>query len=459
MFRRLAWRWPVTVAVAIFLAASLVGAFVALRGQAAVARALEGRATAVARGLEHRCHVEIVARDAAGVRRCLQSLWEEPDVSRVAVVDAAGAIVAEEHPRVRRGERLTVRYGATDDAGEVRAFVVVDVDERAAERATAAVRREAIVAALAFALVGVALAVLATRTVVRPLRRLAAAETSIAGGDRTARVPVEGPEETRTLASAFNAMVDAIRDRDARLERRGDELQESLDRVQGLEAAKRSLTAMIVHDLRSPVGAARSVLGAIDAERLEPADREMVVAAARRLDSALAMAADLLEVSRLEQADRPLALERIDLAGLCRELAAAPWPRPDGVAATLVLDLPDGATVVSADPRLVERAIANLLGNAVRHAGAAGPIGLRLVPVDGCVRVEVEDQGPGVPPTDRERIFRPFERGAGSRGEGAGIGLALCAKAAAAHGGRVWVEDAASGKGARFVFELPAEAT
>jgi len=457
MLRRLAWRWPMTVAVAIFVAANVVGAFVALRGQSAVERALEDRATAVARGLEHRCHDAVVGHDAPAIRRCLQALWEEQGVSRVAVVDTHGEVVAEEHPRARGGEPLTVRYAAADHGGEVRSFVVVDVDPRAADRATRAARREAVVAALAFALVGVALSIVATRRVVRPLRRLAAAEAAIAGGDRSARVPVEGPDETRVLAGAFNTMVDAIRERDEQLQRRGDELQASLDRERALEGAKRSLTAMIVHDLRSPVGAARSVLGAVDASRLDEGDRDMMGAAARRLDTALAMAGDLLEVSRLEQAERPLSRERVDLGALCRELAAAPWPDTEGNLARIVLDVPDEALEVNVEPRLVERAVANLLGNAVRHAGAAGPVRLRVARVPAGVQIAVEDRGPGVPDGERERIFQPFERGSARRGEGAGIGLALCARVATAHGGRVWVQDGPDGQGARFVLELPTE--
>jgi signal transduction histidine kinase len=141
---------------------------------------------------------------------------------------------------------------------------------------------------------------------------------------------------------------------------------------------------------------------------------------------------------------------------MCRRLAAAPWPGPTGGPATVALDVTGGEHVIEGDAGLVERAIGNLVMNAARHGDGAGPVVLRLRAGDaGTRRVEVEDHGPGVPAAERARIFEPFARGTAARGAGAGLGLALCARVAAAHRGRVWVEDAAEHPGARFVLELP----
>jgi two-component system, OmpR family, sensor histidine kinase MtrB len=118
--------------------------------------------------------------------------------------------------------------------------------------------------------------------------------------------------------------------------------------------------------------------------------------------------------------------------------------------------------VVKADKRRLSRVIANLLDNAAKYGDGASRVELRRA--GDAVLIAVEDQGPGVPPEDREAIFFRFNRGSSAghrRGiDGVGLGLALVAEHIRLHGGAVWVEDRANGEsGARFVIELPAEAS
>jgi signal transduction histidine kinase len=112
---------------------------------------------------------------------------------------------------------------------------------------------------------------------------------------------------------------------------------------------------------------------------------------------------------------------------------------------------------VALDKRRVERVIANLLENARLHAG--GPVRVRVQRVPHGFEVGVEDHGPGVPPSERSRIFERFVRGASAggsdAGEGVGLGLALVAEHVTLHGGDVRVEDA-DGGGSRFVVRIPA---
>jgi signal transduction histidine kinase len=108
------------------------------------------------------------------------------------------------------------------------------------------------------------------------------------------------------------------------------------------------------------------------------------------------------------------------------------------------------------DKRRIERVVANLVDNAAQYAG--GVIRLSVEPAPGGVRLVVEDHGPGVAVTERERIFERFYRGhtSGRRGatEGTGLGLSLVAEHVRLHGGRVWVEKGAADEN-RFVVELP----
>ena len=99
-------------------------------------------------------------------------------------------------------------------------------------------------------------------------------------------------------------------------------------------------------------------------------------------------------------------------------------------------------------------ALANLISNALRYAPAGSTIRTRAVPTPVGVRFEVDDEGPGVSPEERERIFEPFVRGDHERGLGAGLGLTIAREVATAHDGRVGVGEAPGG-GARFWVEVP----
>ena len=129
--------------------------------------------------------------------------------------------------------------------------------------------------------------------------------------------------------------------------------------------------------------------------------------------------------------------------------------------ATLVSSVVLDPAVPKADKRRLSRVIANLLDNAAKYGDGATRVQLRKD--DDNVLIAVEDNGPGVPPEDRESIFYRFNRGsrAGRRldVDGVGLGLALVAEHVRLHGGSVWVEDRANGEqGSRFVIELPTEA-
>jgi len=126
------------------------------------------------------------------------------------------------------------------------------------------------------------------------------------------------------------------------------------------------------------------------------------------------------------------------------------------VRASIAPDVPD----VSVDPLQIDQMLTNLLENAIRHSPAGGEVEVQVSqPTEGIVRVRIVDQGPGIPPEERERVFDAFYRGA-QRPErpGSGLGLAIAKAVVVGHGGRIWVEGGPGG-GTSLVFEIPAGST
>jgi two-component system sensor histidine kinase MtrB len=161
---------------------------------------------------------------------------------------------------------------------------------------------------------------------------------------------------------------------------------------------------------------------------------------------------DLLELSRADAGVDALELEPIEFEEQIHQTLG----RGDEVARVDVDPALIGSPVL-VDKRRLDRVLLNLFENARAHGGGVTAVAVRQQ--NGVVRIEVDDAGPGVPATDRSRIFERFARGAASgqrrAGSGSGLGLALVAEHVRVHGGHVWVEDQPERRGARFIVELP----
>ncbi len=260
-----------------------------------------------------------------------------------------------------------------------------------------------------WALLGIALAVgIAAYPVVRRLTRrletLQTGVTALGSGDLSARVKVEGKDEIARLALTFNA---------------------AADRIQALVGANRSLLANASHELRSPLARLRMALETLPADTLEKTRREIT----RNIQELDQLIDEILLSSRLDAGAEPLAREEIDFVGLVAEECAV-------TDASLTISKV-GLPMVTGDPRLLRRLIRNLLENAERYGGGVPEVSI-VVAVAG-VTLDVADRGPGVPESERVRIFEPFYRvkGARERDGGVGLGLALVREIAAKHGGTV----------------------
>ncbi|MFH8609425.1 ATP-binding protein [Streptomyces sp. NPDC018029] len=229
----------------------------------------------------------------------------------------------------------------------------------------------------------------------RRLRRKAGAARRIADGDLTARLPLHGKDEITQLAAAVNTMADALA---ARLQ------------------AEREVTANIAHELRTPVA------GMVTAAGLLPPGRpsELVREAAGRLRE---LVDDVIEVARLDGAGEQVAAEACELGVVVRRSVAAGVAGAAGAAgadgvAGVTVDVVRDVEVVT-DPRRVERVVANLVSNALRHG--AVPV---VVEVDGGV-VRVRDSGGGFPESLLSGGPQRFRSGGGEEGVGLGLGLTI----------------------------------
>lgn len=282
--------------------------------------------------------------------------------------------------------------------------------------------------AAAAAILALIVAMFAARRGLRPLVRVrAAAERVAASEDLSVRIGVERLDEVGGLASAMNHML-------TRLEGAHRRLAGALDE-------QRRFAADASHELRTPLTAIRGDIELLrrrelpEAERIEVLD-EMAVAAQRMGRTV----EDLLVLARTEGGARPA--QEVDIPALVRSLG----PRADTTAVP-----PDGELVVWADPDAMTALFRNLLDNAHRHGDH---VAVEARAQNGHVVVQVADDGPGVAPDDRERVFDRFYRGARLRNTpGTGLGLAIARVAAEEAGGSVRLLD--SDKGARFEVRLP----
>ncbi|WP_410658047.1 ATP-binding protein [Amycolatopsis sp. lyj-112] len=256
----------------------------------------------------------------------------------------------------------------------------------------------------------------------RPLREMTAAARAMAKGDYTRRVRATARDEVGELSHAFNQMA---ADLDASDQRR------------------RELIANVSHELRTPITALNGVLeNLVDGvAKPDPATLKTALQQTERLGK---LVSELLDLSRIDAGAFPLQLEEFDLELLLDEVAAEAGvtSAATGRGVRFAVDVqPPGAMAVADRGRLYQ-VVVNLLDNAVRHGPSGGEVRVRAVRregEDGAVVIEVEDEGPGIPPGERDSVFERFTRGERAGGGGTGLGLAIARWVVDLHDGSIAV--------------------
>lgn len=387
------------------------------------------------RQLHENLHLDVRVRDTAG--RIVASVGDELP----SLTTAEATAVREGRTIIRRHPGLAAAPVRDPGSGTLLGSVEATMPP---PMGPPALWRPALMVGIVLLVVGVATRPLARR-ISRPLERLTDAVRRLGGGDLGARVPItlgrhRRADELTELTRAFNEMA---------------------ERLERLVRGEKQLLANISHELRSPLARIRMALELLPREgdsdrRLRDVERDLA-----ELDRLIE---DVLTTARLDASDLPARLATLDASLLLAQLAER--ARHDPLTAPMTVRIEEGPPVtLIADEALLRRALWNLIENAAKYG--APPITLAVARRGDAVSLSVSDEGAGIPPAHRERVFAPFYRGdaartpeAGSEARrGVGLGLTLARRVAEVHGGTITIGPAAidngQERGCRVVLSLP----
>jgi two-component system sensor histidine kinase MtrB len=311
----------------------------------------------------------------------------------------------------------------------------------------ALLQRTVLIAGLALVLLVLAIALLVTRQVVRPVRVAAETAGRLAAGDLAQRIAVQGTDDIARLGQSFNDMAGS--------------LQRQIRRLEDLSRLQRRFTSDVSHELRTPLTTIRMASEMLHAHRAEfpPELGRSAELLHAQLDRFEALLADLLEISRYDAGVAHLESETVDLRNVVSSTADANRMLAERHGSELIVRLPDEPVLADVDVRRVERILRNLLGNALDH-GDGAPVEITVASDEQAVAVTVRDHGVGLRPGEAALVFNRFWRGDPSRSRitgGTGLGLAISLEDARLHDGwlQAWGE---RGRGAQFRLTLPRHA-
>ena len=282
-------------------------------------------------------------------------------------------------------------------------------------------------------------------TITERIALLKDAADSLAEGDLTTRVAMNGRDEVAALASAFNQMAAQLQ--------AGDEKQRELVRL------RTDLIAWASHDLQTPLASIRAILEALaDGVVEDPESMQRYHKTAQREVQSLSLLIDdLFQMAQLDAGGLPLHRENASLSDLVSDTLESFTELAARQRVTLSGSVDPNVDPLYMDTQRIGRALNNLISNALRHTPAEGQIELRARQTGPNVEVTVRDTGEGIRAEDLSHIFERFYRGEKSRNRatgGSGLGLAITQGIVHAHDGEIRVEST-PGKGTRFIITLP----
>ncbi len=447
-------------ALTIVLTLAAAGIFISLATETQVERFENDRAMAqVERVGEFISNYSIENRDPAEPGEELQSAVQQAsEISglRITTFDSKGNVVADSNPPSISND-LVSDYGPTGaepsfplvSGGEVVGSITASEDfsletgagefaigDPDVSRIARHVNLYLLWAGIGVALLGTAVVWILARRTLAPVQRLGLAARMLGRGDLSQRAEVSGPTEIRHLARSFNSMA--------------AELEEA-------ESRRRSLTADIAHELRTPTSNIQGYMEAIKDGVFQPTPEtvdtihEQALLLSRLVD-------DLRLLAQVDGGELQLQRTQTRIEELVQSCVDAQRPRAEAKGVALNVDLTETLPEMDIDPARISQVVGNLLDNAVTHTPEGGDVTVSAHANADAVEMVVADTGPGIAPDDLQRVFDRFYRADPSRSRstgGTGLGLTIARRLVEAHGGSIEAESVV-GRGSRFIIRLPA---
>jgi two-component system sensor histidine kinase MprB len=434
-------RWQIALALAAVAAA--VGAAAGVGGYVTTGNQLRASVDESLQAVADRVTTTRTGRGHDGNKTDCPSAGELAPASDVQIVDDGDAThcLSASRDGVDLPSDAKPGYRTVDDHGDVYRVLIVTTDDgyvqvarsmRETDDILSRLRLRLLLLVSAGATVALAAGWAIARGIARPIVRLRSTAESIAdSGDLDTPVPVSGPSEVRSLGTSFTAMVAALaRSRDQ----------------------QRRLVDDASHEMRTPLTSLRT--------NLEHLEHVADLPEAERTEVLDAVQLDVAELTNLLSELVELATDRADdeepevlsLAAVAGDVAQRTARRSGRSIVVQAAAVDDAPSVVLVRPHLAERAISNLLDNAVKYA--PGPDDIEVVVGGG--RLEVRDHGPGIAAEDLPHVFDRFYRATAARtAPGSGLGLSIVRQIAERHGGTAFAGPRPDGRGSVVGFELP----
>ncbi len=320
------------------------------------------------------------------------------------------------------------------------------------------VRRLTAITALGAGIAAFLLSLLVANTIAAPLRRISQASARIGEGEFAARVAPVPSGEVGELAQTVNHMAERLQAQFEELTREKAMLLASMAKEQRLEQMRRNFVANASHQLRTPLTSARGFLEALadGTAAGEPARERCVQVALDQLGRMQTLIEKLMDLSRFDAGAAHLDREPARIDDLVRGAVSTFELRLAAEGKRIEVAVEPNLPPLTVDGMRLVEALGNLIDNAIRFSPPEGTVTVTARREGDTVRIEVADQGPGVPEAEREAVWERFYSKAPTNGSpaGMGLGLAIVKEIVGAHGGQVLVEEAENG-GAIFGFRLP----
>ncbi|HMF42661.1 MAG TPA: HAMP domain-containing sensor histidine kinase [Polyangia bacterium] len=498
----LRWRFTAWLFVALVGLAGPLAVYYQLRIDHLIAREADERLSALARHLASGALLGVLAKSEELLEGTLEGALSEQDVLGVAAFDASGGLIASRtrgdaavptwsaestscqpcaidnhrlrwvapvHRRRSAGGARTQEdfySGPPPSSSRLVGWIVMEVSTERRRAAEREVGRRGLLISLTVLAVALVLTLFVARRLTSPLRSLAAATREIARGKWDAPLPTRSQGEIAQLALDFRDMTAALAELDRenrtyrelleeRVQLRTRELQEAYDRLKAMADEKDQFVATVSHDFRSPLAVILASIQTILADDAMPAGarRDFLDRAARQCKRLGSLVSDLLDLARIENRDAEI--RRVSLGQIVEDVVDGSRSNFEARGVRLAYDPPAPPIDADVDRGQVERAVANLLGNAAKFTPTGGSVTVSVGAQGDHAVIRVTDTGPGIPSTDLRHVFERFFQGEGGRAAGgSGLGLAIVAGVARRHGGDVKVTST-PGQGATFELFLP----